>query len=239
MSAEAAPETESRNFPWRETGGMLLGLVLLWFVFYHGNADTWPSAWLQRLGPTWPQWVDHWGRFCWFGLNFVALFVIPALVIKLIWRQRLRDYGLGLGKPAIWARYLLGYALVMIPLLLWASRFPSLRAFYPLIRWAGDSPGAFALSAAGWLVYFFAWEWFFRGFLLNLMARRYGSIAIVVQTVPFVLMHFPKPEVEAFAAIIAGMALGVMAYRGKSMLGTWAIHWFVAIALDLLVVVWR
>jgi membrane protease YdiL (CAAX protease family) len=53
------------------------------------------------------------------------------------------------------------------------------------------------------------------------------------------MMHFAKPEVEAFAAIIAGMALGWMAYRGKSMLGAWALHWAVAISLDLLVVLWK
>ena len=229
------PET----FPVRETAGMLLAVVLLWLVYYHGDPHTWPQSWLRVIGPDWPQWVEHWGRHCWFALNFVALFLVPAAVIKLVWKERLRDYGLGLGEPRVWGRYFLLFAAVMLPVVIWSSRMPSLREFYPIIRWAGDSPSNFAIAAAGWLVYFFAWEWFFRGFLLNLFARRYGAIAIVVQAVPFVLMHFPKPEVEAFASIIAGMALGYMAYRGKSFLGAWAIHWLVAISVDLLVVLSR
>jgi membrane protease YdiL (CAAX protease family) len=235
-SPDGAPSSVQELFPWRETGGMLLGVLLLWLVYYHADPRTWPPACLQLLGPGWPQWLEHWARFGWFGFNFLALFLIPALVIKLLWRQRLRDYGLTLGGWRIWGRYFVVFGGVMVPVIAWSSSFPSLQAYYPLIRWAGDSAGAFALSAVGWLVYFFAWEWFFRGFLLNLFARRYGAIAIVVQAVPFVLMHFPKPEVEAFAAIIAGMALGIMAYRGKSFLGTWLLHWLVAISVDLLVI---
>jgi len=225
--------------PWKEIGGLLLGIVLLALVYYWGNVRSWG---LEGVGwapeERW-AWMQRWDRFVWFGLNFVLLFGVPALVIRFWWRQPLRDYGLALGKPAIWLRYLLVYGLVMVPVVLLASRLPSLQDFYPLYRPARTSAVWFLAAAGGWLVYFFAWEFFFRGFLLNLLAVRYGGLAIVVQTIPFVMMHFPKPAVETFAAIIAGLTLGLMAYRGRSFLGAWALHWFVAISLDLLVVVWR
>ncbi len=208
----------------RETGGLLLAIALLAVVYYHGE--------IRQLGP-------RWELFGWFGVNFVVLFVVPALVIRLGWRQRLSDYGLGWGKPEIWGRYLLIFGAVMVPVIVLASRIPSLHHYYPRYPYARESALWFLASAGGWLVYFFAWEFFFRGFLLNLLAPRYGGIAIAVQTVPFVLMHLPKPETETFAAIIAGVALGIMAYRGRSMLGTWLLHWGVAVFMDLLVVVWR
>ena len=209
---------------WRETGGLLLATALLAVVWYHGQ--------IRQLGP-------RWELFGWFGVTFLALFVVPALVITLVWKQRLSDYGVGLGKPAIWGRYLVLFAAVMVPVIVLASRLPALHDFYPRYPYARESVGWFLASSGGWLVYFFAWEFFFRGFMLNLLAPRYGGIAIVVQTIPFVLMHFPKPQAEALAAIVAGVALGIMAYRGKSMVGTWLLHWGVALLMDLLVVVWR
>ena len=216
---------------WRETLGLLLTPALLGVVWYHGQ--------MPRLGA-------RWEIFGWFGMTTLALFVVPALVIKFVFRQRLRDYGVSLGQPAVWGRYLLVFGAVMVPVIVIASRLPSLHGFYPRYPLArvGEYPGAswgwFALCAAGWLVYFFAWEFFFRGFLLNLLAPRYGAgLAIAVQTIPFALMHFPKVETEAFSSIFAGVLLGIMAYRGRSMVGAWLLHWGVAFLMDLLVVVWK
>ncbi|MCX7598060.1 MAG: CPBP family intramembrane metalloprotease, partial [Armatimonadetes bacterium] len=71
------------------------------------------------------------------------------------------------------------------------------------------------------------------------MLRRYPpALAIAAQTLPFVLMHLPKPPVEAFSSVVAGVALGTMAYRGRSMLGTWLLHFSCAALLDFLVIVW-
>ncbi|HEY3397682.1 MAG TPA: CPBP family intramembrane glutamic endopeptidase [Armatimonadota bacterium] len=219
--AERLPGAEAPA--WRENGGLLLGLVLLGLVWHHGQ---------------WPGLDPKWREFGWFGINFVLLFLVPALVIKFVWHQRLSDYGVTWGRPAIWGRYVLAFAVVMVPLIVISSRMPAMQMYYPRSPVAREGALGFALAAGGWLVYFFAWEFFFRGFLLNLLLPRFGAIAIVVQTIPFMMMHFTKPEVEVFAAIAAGLALGLMAYRGKSMVGPWLTHWFVAILLDALVVWW-
>ncbi|MCK4323968.1 MAG: CPBP family intramembrane metalloprotease, partial [Armatimonadetes bacterium] len=108
--------------------------------------------------------------------------------------------------------------------------------YYPRYPWAKTEALSLLLSIVGWGLYFFVWEFFFRGFLLNLLALRYGAFAIVIQMVPFVMMHFPKPEVETFAAIIAGLALGIMCYHGKSFIGAWLLHWGAATLLDQLVI---
>ena len=207
----------------REAGGLLLGTVLLAIVYYHGHIAALPGR--AEL-------------FGWFGINFLVLFVVPALIITLIWKQSLRRYGLQWGRAGAWTNYLLLYALALVPVLIIASRIPVFQQYYPRYQWAKTEVSALLLSIGGWGVYFFAWEFFFRGFLLNLLAPRYGAFAIIVQTVPFVMMHFPKPELECFAALVAGLALGLMAFRGKSFVGAWLLHWGAATAMDLLVIFW-
>jgi membrane protease YdiL (CAAX protease family) len=208
----------------REAQVLLLAVVLLAITYYHGQ----------------PRFVPEYLRFFWWvGLNLVLLLGVPLAVIHFVWRERVADYGLALGHYRIWSRWfavLLGF---MLPIIVLASRLPSLQAFYPRYPWAKESALLFAASSAAWFVYFLAWEFFFRGFLLFTLLRRHAPIlAVTIQTVPFVMMHFPKPEVEAFASIIAGVALGFMAYRSRSVLGPWLLHWFCAFLLDILVVTW-
>lgn len=208
---------------WRETIILTYAAVALTVVHYHSSFGLFPPD--QRL-------------FEWFGLNFLALFVVPVLIIHLGFRQPLADFGLRLGRPAVWLRYLLAFTLVMAPVAVIASRIPEFAAYYPRYAPAREAPQLLLLSMAGWLVYFLAWEFFFRGFLLFGLGQRLGAVAIVIQMVPFTMAHLPKPELEAFAAIIAGLALGVMAWRGKSCVGPWLVHWLAATMVDVLCVVW-
>ncbi len=207
--------------PARESVGLILAVALLAVVYYHGR--------IVSLAP-------RMQLFGWFGINFVLLFGVPALIVKLAWRESLGSYGLQWGRARIWGKYVLFFGVVLLPVLVIASYLPSLRSYYPVYEYARFELAARLVVIAGWGFYFFAWEFFFRGFLLNLLALRYGAFAIVIQMVPFVMMHFAKPEAEAFAAIVAGLALGVMCYHGKSFLGAWLLHWAAATLLDQLVI---
>lgn len=208
----------------REAGVLLLAVFLLGLTYYHGA----PACVAPRLQ-----------FFFWVGLNLLLLLAVPLALIRLCWREPLSRYGLAVGDVRVWSRWLLAFLAVMVPVILIASRMPSLQAFYPRYTWARESALAFSASSAAWVLYFLAWEFFFRGFLLNVFLRRYSpAVAIAIQTVPFAMMHFPKPEVEALASIVAGVALGCMAYRGRSMLGPWLLHWFCAFLLDVLVIAW-
>ena len=207
--------------PIREAAGLTLAVILLAVVYYHGR--------IISLAPR----IQLFG---WFAINFLLLFGVPALLIKLAWRESLVSYGLQWGRAHIWGKYALFFGLVLLPVLVVSSYMPTIRSYYPIYEYARFELVARLVVIAGWGVYFFAWEFFFRGFLLNLLSLRYGAFAIVIQMVPFVMMHFPKPEVEAFAAIVAGLALGVMCYHGKSFLGAWLLHWAAATLLDQLVI---
>jgi hypothetical protein len=224
-----APEPEPARLSWLPTCDwkaaviLLLGIVVLTVVHYHPN----------------PLHLDMRFRlFSWQGLNFLLLFVVPVLVIKLVFRESLRDYGLQLGDWRTWGKWLLLFLVVFLPCAVIASRLPEFHRYYPRYQPMLVNHWLVWVSMAGWLVYFCAWEFFFRGFMLFGLGKRIGALAIVVQMVPFVMAHFPKPELESWAAIIAGIALGLMAWRSRSFVGTWLLHWLAATAMDLFVVFW-
>ena len=74
----------------------------------------------------------------------------------------------------------------------------------------------------------FGWEFLFRGWILFGYARKFGPESLWLQAVPFALMHNGKPEVETLSTIFGGFAFGWVAYRTKSFLYPFLIHWFIA-----------
>jgi uncharacterized protein len=208
----------------REATILILTAVLLSGVHFHGS--------LPWLGP-------RAELFGWFAVNAVLLLGVPALVIRFGFRERLSAYGLCLGRPRVWGRDLAALAPVVLVAAAMASRLPAVRAFVPRYRPALAEPWLLLPSTLGWGVYFFAWEFFFRAFLLFGLGRRIGRTAIFIQLVPFVMAHYPKSEGETFASIAAGALLGAIAWRGESFLPAWLLHWAAATALNLFMVLWR
>jgi membrane protease YdiL (CAAX protease family) len=176
--------------------------------------------------------------FEWHVSTVFSLFVVPAVVLMLM-RAAPGEFGLRWGAARVWGPYLALYFAVTAPVLLLASRLPSVQAYYPQCGQVRVEPGLWPVLILSYACYFFAWEFFFRGFLLFALARRFGAYAIVLQTVPFCLMHLNKPQAEVWAAIIAGLALGLMAYRGRSFLPCAFLHWLCAAAVELLTAFWR
>ena len=210
-------------FDWK--CAVILGFAVVVLTFLHYHANILGLEYRYRL-------------FGWHALNFVLLFLGPVLIIKFIFRESVRDYGLTLGDWRTWGKWLLLFLVVFTPCAIIASRLPDFARYYPQYKPMLADHWLIFASVGGWLVYFFAWEFFYRGFMLFGLGRRLGAIAIFIQMVPFVMTHFPKPELESWSAIIAGVALGLMAWRSKSFVGTWLLHWLAATAMDLLVVFW-
>ena len=98
--------------------------------------------------------------------------------------------------------------------------------------------GMALIFEAGYAMQFVGVEAFFRGFMTFGLYRRFGLLSVVIMTIPYTMIHFSKPMPEAFAAIIAGLVLGVMALRSKSFVPGIVLHVAVAITMDLLVL-WR
>jgi membrane protease YdiL (CAAX protease family) len=165
-------------------------------------------------------------------LDDLLLFLaIPLFVILLVFRENPLRYGLTLGRWREGLAWTVGGILVMavVAWLFWQlSDFRAYYVDYVAIRNpGGDWWRWVALSG----LQMFSWEFLFRGFLLFALADLFGPYAIWIQTVPFVMAHFGKPEWETYASIVGGALSGWIAYRVGSFYPSWLIHWALAVGV--------
>jgi membrane protease YdiL (CAAX protease family) len=73
----------------------------------------------------------------------------------------------------------------------------------------------------------FASEFLFRGYLIFGLKDRLKEGSILVQMVPFVLVHFGKPELETLSTILTGIYFGFVVYRTNSYWPAFLIHMFI------------
>lgn len=185
------------------------------------------------------RWISTWiadpvlQSLSWCGLIVVFYFILPALLIKFGFRQNLKDYGLawnGLHRHGWPYLILLG---VMLPVIIGASFNPHFKEYYPFFSYASASVTGFLLWELAYGLHFIAVEFFFRGFLVFGLAERLGPYAFFISAVPYCMVHFSKPAGEAIGAILAGLALGYLAWKNRSIWGGALVHWGVAITMDL------
>jgi membrane protease YdiL (CAAX protease family) len=164
---------------------------------------------------------------------FVLLGVLPALVVKLLFRERLRDYGVGLGIPVRTARTLALLAPFFVLGAYVASKDPQILVKFPINPQAGSSPSMFAWHAATYALFYAGWEFYFRGFLLFGLRDSLGAAnAVLIQTAASALLHIGSPASETFGAILGGLLWGVLALQTRSLLSGLAQHYLLGIALD-------
>ncbi len=170
----------------------------------------------------------------WAILQIVAYAAAPYLVIRLLRERNLRDYGIRFrGVLPVWWVCVLMY-LVMLPCVLYVSHDASFQQTYPFYRLKPGEPlwPRFVVWQLLYGVQFLALEFFFRGFLLHGTKRRFGAYAILVMTVPYCMVHFGKPLPETLGSIVAGLALGFMSLKTKSIWPGVAVHVAVAWTMD-------
>jgi membrane protease YdiL (CAAX protease family) len=168
-----------------------------------------------------------------FGACFLLLGVVPALIVKLVFREGLAGYGVQWGDRGRTVRSFLLLAPGCVLAAYLASRDPATRDLYPLNKSAGNSPAMFALHACTYLVFYVGWEFHFRGFLQFGLRNKLGTFnALLVQVMASSLLHLGKSGLEAFAAILGGILWGAVAYRTRSLLSGLLQHFLLGIALD-------
>lgn len=152
--------------------------------------------------------------------RFILYLIIPLFIIIVVLRENPAEYGFRLGdwKAGL---ALTGIVIAFAVPILWltAKGDPSMQKYYQGLL--GPSlPGYIFLDLIGW-------EFIFRGWLLFGYAKKYGSDALWLQAVPFALAHIGKPEVETLSTIFGGFLFGLVAWRSKSFLYAFLIHYFV------------
>jgi membrane protease YdiL (CAAX protease family) len=168
----------------------------------------------------------------WYAGDFITLFIIPALIIKLVFKEKVRDYGVRIGDFNAGIKISLLFLIVMIPLIWLATAQPVFSLTYPLLDRARDSWKIFILYELGLLFYLFAWEFIWRGFMLFGLREKFGYYAVIIQMIPFLILHNGKPPLETFGAILGGIALGILAYRTQSIYYCIVTHAGIMLSID-------
>jgi membrane protease YdiL (CAAX protease family) len=159
--------------------------------------------------------------------QLIYYLLVPLAAGWLLFRDKPQDYGIRIGqrKPAV---ILTAVSLGVMALILYGTgRIPEFRSYYQMydIDWP-----ELLLSHA---LYMFAWEFLFRGYMLFSLEKSIGKSAIFVQTIPFVLLHLGKPFLETLACIPGGFILGYIAYRTRSFLPCFIIHFGIYVMMVL------
>jgi uncharacterized protein len=242
-----ARDMKHESLPLIVLGAAAVLLTLNEYLFLPGAFVRWFPGLADQLAPgvTNGEWAagmqaPWWGvlaPWVWWVLGQFALWVIAPAVIAKLSGFRLRDLGLSAKGllPKLWIYGVL-YAIVMLGVL-WASTRESFTQQYPMIKPWYCETWCWAVLLSFWALYaaqFFAVEFFFRGWMLFTLEKRMGMSAVAVMIVPYCMIHYHKPLPEALGAIVAGLVLGWMALRTRSIWGGWMVHVAIAISMDVM-----
>lgn len=130
--------------------------------------------------------------------------------------------------------------LLLVPLIALASTRPDFLHTYPKVKNIGFLSGYThpvwpwkALYELSYGLDFLSIELFFRGFLVIGLARYAGQYAILPMAAFYCTIHFGKPLGECISSLFGGLALGVIAWRTRSILGGLIVHLGLAWMMEL------
>ncbi|MFC1944652.1 lysostaphin resistance A-like protein [Chloroflexota bacterium] len=153
--------------------------------------------------------------------SFLYYAVFPILVILFVMRKNPLDFGLRLGSPRIWGFYVFIICLAAAAILFASSYIPSMQNYYRMDEFSFIS---YLLSSC---INLSAWEFIYRGFLLFGLKEKFREGSILLQMIPFALLHLGKPELETVSTLFTGILFGYVAYRGNSYWPAFIIHLFI------------
>lgn len=178
--------------------------------------------------------IDLIEYFYWFIGDFFTLFILGALIIKLILKENLFDYGLIIGDYKTGIFYSGLFLSIMIIIIWFVSAQNGFAEKYPHLQSAKSDWSIFLIFELGMLIYMFAWEFVWRGFMLFGLEPKFGFYSVIIQMIPFVILHNGKPFLETFGAIWGGIALGVLALKTRSIYYCVITHIGVMFSIDLI-----
>lgn len=227
---------------WLILGGGVACFLLFWHV---GRLDSYHRWFRPSVDPTQP-FAPIYGFVYFSSSSVLYRLILPFGLAWLLLGRRPADLGLNAAKnrfkPALsrtWPIYLALF-IGVLPFVGYAASTSAFLAKYPLGR-AMVHDGAillehFLVHECFYLLVFVSGEAFWRGFLAFGLERDFGLYALALMIVPYVTGHFGKPLPETMGAIVAGFVLGWLALKHRSVWLGVAIHYAVAITMDLLAI---
>ena len=176
---------------------------------------------------------DELVEFLWWSFSRAGGYMLPFLLWRFFFpKDDIRDFGLRTKGfyDHVWIYGL--FLAVVIPAMVVVAQAPDFGTYYPFYKNSSRSWFDFLAWEAMYFVQFFALEMFFRGFWLGVLRKSLGSGAIFAMAVPYCMIHYGKPYLEANGAIIAGIALGSLSMKTKSIYQGFLVHITVAGLMD-------
>lgn len=236
---EAGLEWAFPGMGWRPLWLTLLASYLLVVYWHQGSPSSAPDWFIQAATEQTGIEEPRFHRHGWAHLS--ALVVLLAVPLGVCWKVEgwgPRELGLGIrGTGREFALVVTLWAL-FVPVVWWFSSAPDFAKTYPRLQAAETDAWLFFLYQSFYLVKWTAWEFFFRGFMLFGFFKDFGTRAVLVSTIPFVIMHGGKPELEMAGSVLAGLILCFIALRSRSIWPGVFLHSMVATTMDFFASSW-
>ena len=237
----AAPADKLDTRPWV---CLLLVAVILTLQEYYGGRSFYDQIIRPQLaewdagGKKWVKLAKYdelYGYFWWVSARVIGYVLIPLPLWKLLYpKDSLLDMGFRL-KGFFKHAWIYGLCLaVVLPAMAVVASQPDFGTYYPFYKRATRSWFDFLTWEAIYWLQFLALEIFFRGWMVGALRKSLGSSAIFVMAVPYCMIHYGKPYLEAHGAIVAGVVLGSLAMRTRSIYSGFLVHITVAFLMDFL-----
>lgn len=211
----------------------VLAALCLVFYFHEGRPSRCPRWFLDlSLAVTGVE-ARLFHHHLWAHVSAVVILMAVPLLAGFV-LEGWRPAELGLSARGAKREFLLviGLWIAFLPVVWWFSGTEAFLQKYPRLPEARGNLRLLLAYDGCYLVKWIAWEFFFRGYMLLGFKRDFGNRAVLVSTIPFVLMHFGKPEAEVYGALPAGLILCAIALRARSVWPGVLLHWLVASSMD-------
>ncbi len=173
----------------------------------------------------------------WAWYSFFLMFLFP-LILLFLTKSSFQEYGFSLGDVRKGLNYVVIITLFFLPFLIYSAfKFPEFHNYYPRYPGARDSFKILLYWEFLFFIYLIGWEYFFRGFLLFTLKKYIGFWSVVVQALPFAILHIGKPLPEVYSSFFAGIILGYICLKAKSFWPALLTHWIISVIFDVLIVV--
>ena len=165
------------------------------------------------------------------GILFTG--ILPFIIFVLILGMHHEKIGLTPGRfTEYWYLYLLLPA-VTVPISFYISKSPNIQKRSPQLRIKNWVPGHLLLTAAGWIIYIFGYEFLFRGVLWFLVYGAFGFWpALIINIFLYSLVHLPQGKLMTAGAIPIGLIFCFLSHLTGSFFPSFLIHTSMSVSTE-------
>ena len=119
--------------------------------------------------------------------------------------------------------------LIILPLVALNSKKQTHLRHYPQVKMYQWTVLEYAANIFSWGAYLLAYEYLFRGILFLGIIEHIGiHMAVILNTIVYVLAHFHKDKKELLGSIPLGIVLCLISYETQTIWTAFSVHWIMA-----------